>query len=292
MKLRNLMYGAIFVICIISIVIGIYTEITKETGYYGKTKHLKSKNVVIENKVEEPKTQEPKTEEKKYANMLKQDFLKIFDNKVHKGTLDVSKVKKAYGEKDIVYTGLSLIEEKDNYNFNIEVPWINIDSEVADNYNKNSQKVFVDKITEIMTKSKDKTIYDISYTVYVYDNIMSVLILCNLKEGTNAQRDMVSSYNYNLETEQDLTLKDAINILNKDNDEISKNIKNAIKDAAQEQEALKAAGYNVFERNVNNELYKIENSNTFYIDNNGNLNIIYAYGNDNVTSEMDIISIL
>ena len=36
-------------------------------------------------------------------------------------------------------------------------------------------------------------------------------------------------------------------------------------------------------------MYKIENTDEFYIDNNNNLYLIYAYGNENLTSEMDLV---
>ena len=145
---------------------------------------------------------EEKGKEKNYGSIFKQDFLKIFDNKVHIGNFDDSTVKKLDENKPIVYTGYSSTEKTDNYEFNLEVPWINIDSQVAKTYNEKSQEVLVNKIMEIMGSAKDKTIYDISYTVYVYNNTMSVIILSNLKEGSNAQKDMIQTYNYNLKTQE------------------------------------------------------------------------------------------
>jgi len=41
---------------------------------------------------------------------------------------------------------------------------------------------------------------------------------------------------------------------------------------------------------VSNDMYKIENSKEFYLTND-TLYIIYAYGNDNFTSEIDLIVI-
>lgn len=37
------------------------------------------------------------------------------------------------------------------------------------------------------------------------------------------------------------------------------------------------------------KIYKIENTSTFFLDKDNYLYIIYAYGNNNFTSEMDII---
>lgn len=49
-------------------------------------------------------------------------------------------------------------------------------------------------------------------------------------------------------------------------------------------------GYsNIYTRDLNNDMYKIANSKTFFLGENGKLYIIYAYGNQNFTSEMDIV---
>ena len=55
-------------------------------------------------------------------------------------------------------------------------------------------------------------------------------------------------------------------------------------------EDLEKLGYNVYSRDVSNDMYKIENSKEFYLTND-TLYIIYAYGNDNFTSEIDLIVI-
>lgn len=53
---------------------------------------------------------------------------------------------------------------------------------------------------------------------------------------------------------------------------------------------LKSLGYNVFSRNIDSDIYKIENVTEFFVHNN-NLYIIFAYGNDKITSEKDIVVI-
>ena len=47
-------------------------------------------------------------------------------------------------------------------------------------------------------------------------------------------------------------------------------------------------GYNIFERHPEDEMYKIENSQEFFIK-DGKIYIIYAYGNENLTREMDLV---
>ena len=49
-------------------------------------------------------------------------------------------------------------------------------------------------------------------------------------------------------------------------------------------------GYDVFSRDLNSKIYKIENIENYFIYNNI-LYIIFAYGNEEITSEMDLIVI-
>jgi len=54
-------------------------------------------------------------------------------------------------------------------------------------------------------------------------------------------------------------------------------------------EELKKLGYNIFERDYKNDMYKVENTTEFFIGQDGFLYLIYAYGNENYTSELDLV---
>lgn len=51
---------------------------------------------------------------------------------------------------------------------------------------------------------------------------------------------------------------------------------------------LKELGLNIYDRDVSSDIYSLEKSTEFYVTND-TLYIIYAYGNSNLTSEMDLI---
>ena len=70
--------------------------------------------------------------------------------------------------------------------------------------------------------------------------------------------------------------------------EVQNKIDKEIKLESQRVEDLRTLGYAVFERNPEDEMYKIENSQDFFVK-DGNIYIIYAYGNENLTSEMDLV---
>ena len=55
-------------------------------------------------------------------------------------------------------------------------------------------------------------------------------------------------------------------------------------------EDLKELGYEIYNRDISRDIYKIENTTEFYLNKNA-LYIIYPYGNETNTSETDLIII-
>ena len=87
---------------------------------------------------------------------------------------------------------------------------------------------------------------------------------------------------------KEITLIDEISLLGLDESEVQKRIDNQIAQEQQNAEDLQALGYNIYNRDINSDMYDIQNSNIFFV-HNQNLYVIYAYGNNALTSEMDII---
>ena len=46
---------------------------------------------------------------------------------------------------------------------------------------------------------------------------------------------------------------------------------------------------NLYERDLSSNMYKVENTDTFFLTQDGYVYIIYAYGNKDYTNEMDLI---
>lgn len=93
-----------------------------------------------------------------------------------------------------------------------------------------------------------------------------------------------------MENNKELTLEDVIKIYKLDKNDVQNKIKSDIKNEEEKAQALIDLGYNVFTRNVDSDIYKIENSTEFFVNNN-NLYILYPYGNNDITSEMDLVII-
>ena len=116
------------------------------------------------------------------------------------------------------------------------------------------------------------------------------MIRSNLKEGSSAQRVIIQTYNYDLRNNTEIALEEVLKIKNANISEIQEKIKNEISMEQKKVEDLKNLGYTIYSRDVSNDIYKIENSKEFYVTNN-TLYIVYAYGNETFTSEMDLIVI-
>ena len=81
-------------------------------------------------------------------------------------------------------------------------------------------------------------------------------------------------------------LKEQKNI---DEQKLKSKIDRALQIVKREEEILTQSGYSVYVRDLNSDVYKLENITNFFLDNDEKLYIIFAYGNQNFTAEMDVV---
>lgn len=228
-----------------------------------------------------------KTEQEE-AN-LKANFTNLFDNKLTY-TSEINIIKEDEN-KELIYTNYEKNEKTDNYEINVVLPYINIQSSKIKSWNNEIKNTFEEKAKQILKSNNEtKTIYSTKYTANIENNILSIMIYADLKENTASQRILIQTYNFNLETKKELNLQDTLEIYNLDEKQIQNKINSDIKKENQKSQELKDLGYNVFTRDIEDTKYKIENTTEFFIKNK-NLYIIYPYGNEQSTSEYDIIVI-
>jgi len=275
-KPRYLLYIIIVAICIASILTVVFVQIFKEDSTIVNNSHL---NVAEEEKQE--KTMEE----------VKEEFNAMLTNELLLGTYNDTAISKTDATKPLVYSFYETHEETENYEVDIHLPIVNIQGEVPQKYNANTQNVFVNKANDIFKSAKPKTIYTIDYVAHIYEDILSIVIKSTLKENSNAQRVIIQTYNYNLKTGTTATISDMVNVLSMNKQDANGVIKEKILEANREAEVLKLSGYNVFTRDVNSDMYNIDNTSNFFLDKNGTLYILYAYGNQNFTSELDIVEL-
>ena len=223
---------------------------------------------------------------------LKKEFNNMFNNKIDFSNYNTDGIQKLDDTKDIVYTTYELERtENEKYEVDLHLPCINIKGEVPSEFNQITQKVFADKANSIFQNAKTYTIYSINYTGFINGDILSVVIKSNLKEGSNAQRTIVETYNLNLKTNQEVTIDEVIAQKSITKEEVESKVKQDVTKAIQDANKIQVSGYETFKRNIDSDEYKFENLTNFYLKDNGKMYIVFAYGNLNFTSEMDIIEI-
>ncbi len=274
-KKQIAIYISIIIVCIISIIIAFYVQ------FYARIDIGRLLGFESEKKLGN------KTEEE--IETLTTEFDKIFVNDI-RNTEGITSFKAKNEGKPIVYTQLAKKESKLNsYDLEVYIPYINIDDKKVDDYNKDIED-FINKTNSVLESENRNTIYTVEYASNVKNDILSVIVRSNLKEGSSAQRVIIQTYNYDLRNKKEVTLEEILKIEGFSKNEIQDKIKEKIQEEQDKVEDLKELGYNIYSREVSSDNYKIENSKQFYLANDA-LYIIYAYGNETYTSEMDLVII-
>lgn len=273
-KKEIVIYTLIVIVCIVSVIIAFYIQFYARIDV-GRLLGFHSE-VEFGNKTEEE------------TELLKAEFDQIFTNSIENAEGQDSKKKES--DKSLVYTKTEKKENKLNsYDIEVHIPYINIDNEKVEEYNKEIED-FVNKTNSVLESQNKNIIYTVEYVANVQNDILSLMIRSNLKEGASAQRVIIQTYNYDLRNNKEITLEEVLKIEHVSSFEVQEKIKNEISIEQKKVEDLKNLGYNIYSRDASSDIYDIKNSKEFYLSNN-TLYIIYAYGNDTFTSEMDLIVI-
>ncbi len=272
-KIRNICFAIIILICIFALTYGIYHQIFGDQNT--------EINIVEPGTVIAPEV----------------DFDDLFDNSMnyqeYTGADYINKIKP---DAEAVYTIYSMNEIfGDKYEIHANIPAINVNQENVRNIDREILNIFYNKLNSIISNAeKDNTaftIYTVNYTAYLNENILSLVIKANLKEGDNAQRVIIQTYTYNLSTNKQIDLKEMLEIKGKSVDAVQKDIKDRIQEYINYANNMSSLGYDTFKRNINDQMYNVDNSSNYLLGPNGKIYIIYAYGNSNYTSEHDVVVI-
>ena len=270
-KRRIIMYAVILLICVIAVIVVVGVQILG--------------NDVVDNMFGINKI--TKRTEEEEAN-LKANFENIFDNLIEdKGEYKIQKIKQ---DENLVYTNYTKEEKNEKHEIDVNLPYININNEETDNFNKEIENTFKGKAEEILKDSNQNIIYIVKYKAYVENNILSLVIYSDLKQNTSAQRVIVQTFNFDLKENKKLTLEDIIDSFDLKKADVQNKINTDIQKEQKKSEDLIKLGYNIFSRDINSDIYKVENASEYFVYNN-NIYIIFAYGNNKMTSEKDIIII-
>ena len=271
---RYCIYALIVAFCIIAIIVGVNAQFfsTKESD---EVPDINVSNVVSVN------------EEIDISNK----FMQLFDNKlpqfkdypnIEKGDLSKNYLY-IYSENPQLPNGPYTKKLDGKYDIVAYLPVFNINSDVTNGFNNITINYFVKMMNDIVTNGTTNTNLTISFAANVNDNILSVAIIAKLKEGDKPQRIMIQGYNYDLANNKEVKVADVL---------AKKNIDIATANSKIEK-VVKSADNTLYKRELTNPIYSIDKVTNFILGRNGELYIIYAYGNQaNVyLSEMDIVQI-
>lgn len=271
---RIIILMLIAIVCVVAIFEAVYVMIFSVDGTLENVTTSVTNNIEVDEK-----------------EVLKDNFQTIFKNDIV-SNVDTVNIPKKDNKYNLVYVAYNKVEKSTGkYDLDVQIPHININSTEIDNINNEIDKIFINKAETIIAENSnsENIVYSIKYRAYVNNDILSLIIECTLKEGSNAQRIIIKTYNYNIQTGKVLTIEDLAQLKQLNKNIIESKIKDEINSQISMEKSLVEAGYSVFNRYPESDMYKYENLSNIFIDEKDNLYIIFAYGNTNNTSELDLV---
>ena len=270
-ELRHIVYIIILIICLIAIGIAVYMQFFKDEKI----------GVILGITKEETDAE---------LKQLKENFLNIFDNKLDVISPYDGNIEKIKNEEDVILVAYDKQEQGENYTVDFKIPYFNINSENAKKFNQQIKSIFKDKSESVIASDSEKDIvYNVTYKAYENNNIISLVIISELNEGENNERIIIQTYNYNLQTNDIVDINSIIQNKNIDTTVANNRIKNEINISQEQNIKLSELGYNVTVRDTNKDEFKIENATEYFLGENEYLYVVSPYGNNEFTSELDVV---
>ena len=210
---------------------------------------------------------------------LQTNFQSIFDNKEY-----------STNKENIVSLALDFNKsEEGKYDIKANFPKINIENENVEEINEEIINIFGEKILDIINNNTSYTKYNLDYATFINNDILSLVLKVDLKDGNNPKRTMIQTYNYDIQNNKFVSLEELIKIKNLNKHEIQTEIINEVRKKSENAKTFAEQGYNIFVRDIRSDEYLIENISNYFLGENGYLYIVFAYGNKNYTDTVDVI---
>ncbi len=272
-KRQIFIYLISIIVCVLAVILAMQVQFYARIDLFGNS--------------EEQNKYEAKTSEEKLR--LENEFTKIFDNMVH-NVSEANNNKRNDKNVELVYTGYeNTVNVENEYYIDVQIPIINIDNEEVEKFTLETAETFYKKAIDILeADDNNNVIYTVTYTANVYNDILSLVLSSTLKEGSSAQREIVQTFNYDLRNNKKISLEEVLDIEALNTGNVQNQINEKIEEEEKKANDLLSLGYQTFDRDIENEMYLIKNIEQFYITNN-EIYLIFAYGNNALTNETDII---
>lgn len=265
---------ALALICILAICVGIYVQFFYR---YSETDPLMMGINLGAQKSEE-----------EYAK-LEADFSALFTNSYYEKS-DNTAVEKIENSQELVYTNYNIKNEEENYySVDVKIPVININTENAKQINTEIKSNYYDKANSVMRQQTEYVNYKVSYVAYLCQDVLSVVIKSTIKEGENPEREIIKTYNYSLPDDKQISLTNLIESKETTSEVVQAKIDDEIRMAYNNALSLPEEFRSGVERDLKSSMYKVENTKTFFITQDGYVYIVYSYGENLYTNEKDIV---
>ncbi len=273
-KKKYLFFVILLLICIVALSLGIYSQF-----FY---KYSDTDPLMIGINIGAKKTAE------EYA-FLESNFNELFTNSLKVNSEEIN-VDKLEDEEELVYTVYNLVNQDETYyNVDAQIPTINIDSETTRKINAEIKNEYYNKANSIMRQTQGNTIYKVSYAGFVNSDYLSLVIKSILKEEGKSEKVSIKTYTYSMANQRLVTLEDLIELKGTTNEIVQKSINDEIKTAYENAQIIASEYGQLYKRDLTNKMYKIESSNVYFLTDDGYVYIVYPYGNEDYTNEMDIV---
>ena len=271
---KYLFFLGLLLICVVCLCLGIYAQF-----FY---KYSDTDMFMIGINVGSQKTAEE-------ISLLKANFNSLYDDSIKINSENV-RTDKIEPSKELVYCGYTFDNVDENfYNVSVKIPILNINTDVAKKINGEIKTEFYDKANLVMRSSKGHTVYNVNYAAFVNEDVLSVTIKASLKVDGNAEKVSVKTYTYSISEKREVTLQELIKLKGTTEDVVQKTIRDDIQTAYTNAKLIASEYGSLYERDVDGDEYKIENSQEYFLTQDGYVYLVYAYGNKDYTNEMDIV---
>ncbi len=272
---KYLFFVGIILLCVVALCLGIYAQFFYK--YSDTDALMMGINIGSQKNAEE-------------IEALKSNFNNLFTNSIVGDSSNIKVEKLRRENSNLVFTTYDLVNEDENYySVNAQIPLLNINTDKAKEINSDIKKEFYDTANNIMRRTDGTTIYTVSYAAFINNNVISIAIKSSLKEEGKSEKLTVKTYNYSVQEERLLSLTDLINLKGTSKDKVQNTINEDIKKAYNNARLIAEEFGNLYERDLSSEIYKVESATTFFLTNDGYVYVVYAYGNNDYTNEMDVV---
>lgn len=272
---KIIFFVVLVLICVMAMSIGIYVQF-----FY---KYADTDPFMIGINIGAQKTAE------EYA-YLESNFEQIFQNNIKMNSEEI-RVDKSEKDKDLIYTAYDVEEEDEqkHYSVNAKIPVFNINSKEAQKINEEIKKEYYIKATDVTRQTEGNTVYNVSYAAFSNEDIVSIVIRASLKENDKSEKLTIKTYTYSMQAEKQVPFSDLIELKKTTPETVQKTIDGEIQTAYENAQIIASEYGAMYERDLNDKRYKVENASEFFLTDDGYVYLIFAYGNEKDTNEMDIV---